>query len=165
MRYVLGIQESLMTNFNISKYYFWLSGCPQYFNGSSGRVITSPGYPSEFAGDVDCQYTIHNNDSDKTISVQFLEFDVGVMSENCSSAQSYIEVSIIFYLLYASIFAWWCSLVFSQVNPKNKNGWSKQQKEQDKSSDIEQQPPFGDCKYRNTLSQKRGIQNSAEYKT
>ena len=28
--------------------------------------------------------------------------------------------------------------------------------EQDKSSDIEQQPPFGDRKYSNTLPQKRG---------
>ena len=28
--------------------------------------------------------------------------------------------------------------------------------EQDKSSDIEQQPPFSDRKYRNTLPQKRG---------
>ena len=27
--------------------------------------------------------------------------------------------------------------------------------EQDKSSDIEQQPPFGDCKYSNTLPQKK----------
>ena len=30
--------------------------------------------------------------------------------------------------------------------------------EQDKSSDIEQQPPFSDRKYSNTLPQKRGIQ-------
>ena len=29
-------------------------------------------------------------------------------------------------------------------------------KEQDKSSDIEQQPPFGDRKYSNALPQKRG---------
>ena len=29
-------------------------------------------------------------------------------------------------------------------------------KEQDKSSDIEQQPPFGDRKFSNTLPQKRG---------
>ena len=28
--------------------------------------------------------------------------------------------------------------------------------EQDKSSDIEQHPPFGDCKYSSTLPQKRG---------
>ena len=30
---------------------------------------------------------------------------------------------------------------------------------QDKSSDIEHQPPFGDRKYSNTLPEKRGIQN------
>ena len=28
---------------------------------------------------------------------------------------------------------------------------------QEKSSDIEQQPPFGDRKYNNTLPQKRGV--------
>ena len=34
---------------------------------------------------------------------------------------------------------------------------------EDKSSDIEQQPPFGDRKYSNTLPQKRGVQNQREH--
>ena len=38
-------------------------------------------------------------------------------------------------------------------------------REQDKSSDIEQQPTFGDCKYNNSLPQKKGggIQNQREH--
>ena len=35
--------------------------------------------------------------------------------------------------------------------------------EEDKSSDIEQQPPYGDCKYSNKL-QNRGIQIKDEFK-
>ena len=37
--------------------------------------------------------------------------------------------------------------------------------EQDNSSDIEQQPPFGDCKYSNTLPQKGGggVQNQRKH--
>ena len=36
--------------------------------------------------------------------------------------------------------------------------------EQDKSTDIEQQPPFGDRKDSKTLPQKRGIQNQREHR-
>ena len=36
-------------------------------------------------------------------------------------------------------------------------------KKQYKSSDIQQQPPFGDRKYSNTLRQKNGIQNQREH--
>ena len=35
--------------------------------------------------------------------------------------------------------------------------------EQDKSSDIEQQPPFGDRKISNIKPQNRGVQNQQEY--
>ena len=42
--------------------------------------------------------------------------------------------------------------------------WKVLSQEQDKSSDIEQQPPFGNCKYSNTLPQMRGggAQNQRE---
>ena len=36
-------------------------------------------------------------------------------------------------------------------------------KEQDKSSDIEQQPPFGDRKISNIEPQNRGVQNQQEH--
>ena len=36
-------------------------------------------------------------------------------------------------------------------------------KEQDKSSDIEQHPPFGDRKYSNTQPQNRGLKNQREH--
>ena len=42
--------------------------------------------------------------------------------------------------------------------------WAILHHEQDKSSDIEQQPPFGDRKYSNALPQKRGgIHNQQEH--
>ena len=39
-----------------------------------------------------------------------------------------------------------------------KHALSLRTQEQDKSSVVEQHPPFGDRKYRNTLSQKRGVE-------
>ena len=42
--------------------------------------------------------------------------------------------------------------------------WNKSDiQQEDKSSDIEQQPPFGDRNYSNTLPQKKGIQNQREH--